>query len=227
MRLDVFETIFNKPRGDEPVLLGTPWLRDGGKAYTSGTLQGLRYWIYSAVGQSLFADFKPEFGFQVPHIRLDWLLSITIAHGFRQKLGIHIEDDAFEGTSLGGVTSIIWSLLRLAKPDGQSTSSSGRSAHIYEANRKVSNKSKRSESKAREEGGGNDDEARREGKRPRLLDDPEQAVSKAHLACPFFKRRPRRYANQPSCRGHSWPTVHRLKEYVASSTAIVSCISNL
>ena len=32
------------------------------------------------------------------------------------------------------------------------------------------------------------------------------------LACPFYKHNPRKYHDVPTCRGHSWPTINRLKQ---------------
>jgi hypothetical protein len=38
--------------------------------------------------------------------------------------------------------------------------------------------------------------------------------SSLRLACPYFQRDPARFANALTCRGHSWPTISRLKEHL-------------
>ncbi|KAI1110399.1 hypothetical protein F5Y14DRAFT_465670 [Nemania sp. NC0429] len=55
-----------------------------------------------------------------------------------------------------------------------------------------------------------DDERREKGKKkPRT-----SARRNQRLACPFFKYDPELYGNKMTCRGHSWDTVHRIKEHL-------------
>ncbi|KAI1175652.1 hypothetical protein F4777DRAFT_598394 [Nemania sp. FL0916] len=44
---------------------------------------------------------------------------------------------------------------------------------------------------------------------------PRTSVNRSKkLACPFFKRNPELYGKNMTCRGHSWGTVHRVKEHL-------------
>lgn len=53
--------------------------------------------------------------------------------------------------------------------------------------------------------GGNDDRRR---KRPRLL---SSAAETKRLACPYYKRNPRKYCKWTSCPGPGWDEIHRVK----------------
>lgn len=81
------------------------------------------------------------------------------------------------------------------------------------------------------QGAGPQDGLSRKGKRPASSDEhggsdnegndapkPKKAKSEEtevkRLACPFFKRNPRRYKDQSKCVGPGWLTVHRLKEHL-------------
>lgn len=69
-------------------------------------------------------------------------------------------------------------------------------------------KGKRPASTDDNEGSGNEDEA----PKPKKAKSEEAEVRR--LACPFFKRNPRRYKDQSKCVGPGWMTVHRLKEHL-------------
>ncbi|KAI3324069.1 hypothetical protein HD806DRAFT_494008 [Xylariaceae sp. AK1471] len=58
-------------------------------------------------------------------------------------------------------------------------------------------------------GDGNDDRKGKGKKKPRT-----SANHSRKLACPFFKHNPDLYGKNMTCRGHSWDTVHRIKEHL-------------
>ncbi|KAG8167489.1 hypothetical protein KVR01_003178 [Diaporthe batatas] len=59
---------------------------------------------------------------------------------------------------------------------------------------------------------GGDDNEEHEAPKPKKAKSDEVEVRR--LACPFFKRNPRRYKDQSKCVGPGWLTVHRLKEHL-------------
>ncbi|KKY37605.1 hypothetical protein UCDDA912_g02360 [Diaporthe ampelina] len=72
-----------------------------------------------------------------------------------------------------------------------------------------SRKGKRPANSDEHEGSGNEDH---EAPNPKKAKSEEAEVRR--LACPFFKRNPRRYKDQSKCVGPGWMTVHRLKEHL-------------
>lgn len=91
-----------------------------------------------------------------------------------------------------------------------SKSASGASSHTGTGPKNAPpRKGKRPANSDEHEGSDNED---KEAPKPKKAKSEEVEVRR--LACPFFKRNPRRYKDQSKCVGPGWMTVHRLKEHL-------------